>query len=105
MPPLHRGVLNGGASEHKTKRIVKDKNQLQEQLIYLGSGFIESYKCYTLSTSIREIHPVSHVSRTMWRWIAHNINTKPTLCPYCVRALAKLIVLEVKTSVLSEVLS
>ena len=25
------------------KRIVKDKNQLQEQLIYLGSGFIESY--------------------------------------------------------------
>ena len=38
MPPLHRGVLNGGASEHKTKRIVKDKNQLQEQLTYLGSG-------------------------------------------------------------------
>ena len=37
--PLHRGVLNGGASEHKTKRIVKDKNQLQEQLTYLGSGF------------------------------------------------------------------
>ena len=104
MPPLHRGVLNGGASEHKTKRIVKDKNQLQEQLIYLGSGFIESYKCCTLSTSIREIHPVSHVSRTIWRWVAHNINTKPTLCPYCVRALAKLIVL-VKTSVLSEVLS
>ena len=63
MPPLHRGVLNGGASEHKTKRIVKDKYQLQEQLIYLGSGFIESYKCYTLSTSIREIHPVSHVPR------------------------------------------
>ena len=39
MPPLHRGVLNGGASEHKTKRIVKDKNQSQEQLTYLGSGF------------------------------------------------------------------
>ena len=32
-------LLNGGASEHKTKRIVKDKNQLQEQLTYLGSGF------------------------------------------------------------------
>ena len=31
--------LNGGASEHKTTRIVKDKNQLQEQLTYLGSGF------------------------------------------------------------------
>ena len=105
MPPLHRGVLNGGASEHKTKRIVKDKNQLQEQLIYLGSGFIESYKCYTLSTSIREIHPVSHVSCTMWRWIAHNINTFITNdCVPFVRALAKLIVL-VKTSVLSEVLS
>ena len=69
MPPLHRGVLNGGASEHKTKRIVKDKNQLQEQLIYLGSGFIESYKCYTLSTSIREIHPVSHVSRGKATWL------------------------------------
>ena len=74
----------------------KDKYQLQEQLIYLGSGFIESYKCYTLSTSIREIHPVSHVPRTMWRWIAHN--TKQTnLTNYCVpfvRALAKLIVLD-----------
>ena len=58
----------------------KDKYQLQEQLVYLGSGFIESYKCYTLSTSIREIHPVSHVSRTMRRWIAHNINTNlPTI--------------------------
>ena len=95
MPPLHRGVLNGGASEHKTKRIVKDKNQLQEQLIYLGSGFIESYKCYTLSTSIREIHPVSHVSCTMWRWVAHNLLSTPYYCvPYCVRALAKLIVLD-----------
>ena len=47
----------------------KDKNQLQEQLIYLGSGFIESYKCYTLSTSIREIHPVSHVSRGKATWL------------------------------------
>ena len=110
MPPLHRGVLNGGASEHKTKRIVKDKNQLQEQLIYLGSGFIESYKCYTLSTSIREIHPVSHVSRVK----RHVARTSGRDCskqhhyhcvPYCVRALAKLIVLEIKTSVLSEVLS
>ena len=100
-------MLNGGASEYKTKRIVKDKNQLQEQLIYLGSGFIESYKCYTLSTSIREIHPVSHVSRAMRRRVAHNtyIHHYQRLCPYCVRALAKLIVLEVKTSVLSEVLS
>ena len=51
------------------KRIVKDKNQLQEQLIYLGSGFIESYKCYTLSTSTREIHPVSHVSRGKDTWL------------------------------------
>ena len=104
MPPLHRGVLNGGASEHKTKRIVKDKNQLQEQLIYLGSGFIESYKCYTLSTSIREIHPVSHVSRASGAGLLKHKHLYPRLCPYCVRALAKLIVL-VKTSVLSEVLS
>ena len=109
MPPLHRGVLNGGASEHKTKRIVKDKNQLQEQLIYLGSGFIESYKCYTLSTSIREIHPVSHVSRRFDTWLvqaggtAQN-NTLPTIVSLLCGALAKLIVL-VKTSVLSEVLS
>ena len=100
MPPLHRGVLNGGASEHKTKRIVKDKNQLQEQLIYLGSGFIESYKCYTLSTSIREIHPVSHVSRVK-RHVArtsgrdcsiqHLINLVSLLCEspcqaHCVRS-------------------
>ena len=99
-------LLNGGASEHKTKRIVKDKNQLQEQLIYLGSGFIESYKCYTLSTSIREIHPVSHVSRDVCGvGSAHKQHLPTILCPYCVRALAKLIVLEVKTSVLSEVLS
>ena len=70
-------LLNGGASEHKTKRIVKDKNQLQEQLIYLGSGFIESYKCYTLSTSIREIHPVSHVSRAMRRGIAQQHQQPP----------------------------
>ena len=84
MPPLHRGVLNGGASEHKTKRIVKDKNQLQEQLIYLGSGFIESYKCYTLSTSIREIRPVSHVSRAMRRVIAQTSTpTNQLLCPFC----------------------
>ena len=88
MPPLHRGVLNGGASEHKTKRIVKDKNQLQEQLIYLGSGFIESYKCYTLSTSIREIHPVSHVSRRFDTWLVqaggtaqNNTSTPLSLCP------------------------
>ena len=110
MPPLHRGVLNGGASEHKTKRIVKDKNQLQEQLIYLGSGFIESYKCYTLSTSIREIHPVSHVSRRFDTWLvqaggtAQNNTFITNDCVPFVRALAKLIVL-VKTSVLSEVLS
>jgi len=94
VPPLHRGVLNGGASEHKTKRIVKDKNQLQEQLIYLGSGFIESYKCYTLSTSIREIHPVSHVSRTMWRWChSQQQPTSPTIVPLLCGALTKLIVL------------
>ena len=110
MPPLHRGVLNGGASEHKTKRIVKDKNQLQEQLIYLGSGFIESYKCYTLSTSIREIHPVSHVSRVkrhVARTSGRDCSRQHLPINYCdpfVRALAKLIVL-VKTSVLSEVLS
>ena len=111
MPPLHRGVLNGGASEHKTKRIVKDKNQLQEQLIYLGSGFIESYKCYTLSTSIREIHPVSHLSRAkatchvQAAWYCSNNKHLPiNYCVPFVRALAKLIVL-VKTSVLSEVLS
>ena len=91
MPPLHRGVLNGGASEHKTKRIVKDKNQLQEQLIYLGSGFIESYKCYTLSTSIREIHPVSHVSRAKATWLVQcgvgllkqQTPTNQLLCPFC----------------------
>ena len=35
-------MLNGGASEHKAKRKEKkDKYQLQEQLIYLGSCFIE----------------------------------------------------------------
>ena len=92
MPPLHRGVLNGGASEHKTKRNEKDKYQLQEQLVYLGSGFIESYKCYTLSTSIREIHPVSHVSRAMRRGIAQQ-HLPINYCVPFVRALAKLIVL------------
>ena len=82
---------------------MKDKNQLQEQLIYLGSGFIESYKCYTLSTSIREIHPVSHVSRAkatchvQAAWYCSNKQHLPiNYCVSFVRALAKLIVL-VKT--------
>ena len=93
------------------KRIVKDNNQLQEQLIYLGRGFIESYKCCTLSTSIWEIRPVSHVSRAKATCLVqcgvgllkqHLYYQR--LCPSCVRALAKLIV-SVKTSVLSEVRS
>ena len=58
---------------------------------------IESYKCYTLSTSIRKIHPVSHVSHTIWRWIAHNINANlPAIITVSLLsgALAKPIVLD-----------
>ena len=51
-----QSTRNTGQNVNKEK---KDQNQLQEQLIYQGSGFIE---LHSLSTSIQEIPQCCHVS-------------------------------------------